>query len=151
MRRYYLLLLLLLFAGIAHAQSGPNDPCNSSATQKQTAFANITTATTTALVPVSNNTAIFICSVLVTMTATVAADTLLFEQGTGSSCAGTPTALTATYSSGILTAGATVLPWGSGSGTLFKTAASNGLCAVTTVGTGPSIAVTITFVQQNLT
>lgn len=126
------------------------DPCLSSGIAKSNAFANIATATTTALVPVSGATAVYVCSIMLTMTgSTVAADTLLFEQGTGSTCAGAPTAISATYSTGIE---ASVLPFWmglAGNGTILKAAASNGLCVVSTVATtAPAIAVTISYVQQ---
>jgi len=137
---------------IVSAQNSSNqpnalDPCQSPGVAKQSTFANISTATTTALVPVSGSTSVYVCGYTATMVATVAADTILFEQGTGATCAGSPTALTATFSSGIMTNGAAVLDYEMSS-TAFKTAAANGLCAVTTVGTGPAIAVTIEYVQQ---
>lgn len=126
------------------------DPCLSSGIAKKTAFANITTATTTALVAVNGSTAIYVCGYDFTMSgSTVAADTLLFEQGTGVACASVPVALSATYSTGIQ---ASVSPFGlsrSGPGTVFPVAAANGLCVVTTVATtAPAIGVTVTYVQQ---
>ena len=127
---------------------GTTDPCASSGTLKKHAFANITTATTTSLVAVSGSTTVYLCSVNYNMVATVAADTIYLEQGTGASCAGSPTAITATVSSGILTNGAVNYASATVPGTFVATAASNGLCAVTTVGTGPTIAVDVAYVQQ---
>jgi hypothetical protein len=129
-------------------QTNGADPCQSTAIVKQSAFANITTATTTALVTPSGSTVVYVCGFSLDMVATVAADTLYFEQGTGAACASGPTAISPTYSSGILTNGAVVIPYGNGGATIFKTATSNGLCAVSTVGTGPSIGVLVSYVQQ---
>lgn len=125
------------------------DPCQSSAIIKRSAFANITTATTTALVTPVAAQNVTVCGVTVDMVATVTADTILLEQGTGATCGGAPTALTPAFSSGVLTSGGTVVSFGHAGQMVFKTTAvNNGICAVTTVGTGPSIAVHITFVQQ---
>lgn len=124
------------------------DPCQASGVPKSHAFATITTATTTALVAVSGATQVFVCEVDFGITGTTTAGTILFEQGTGVACAASPVSLTATYTD----AGASItdifFSIGKGSATTFKTAASNGLCAVTTVGTAPSIPVDVTFVQQ---
>jgi len=122
------------------------DPC--AVGPKQSAFANITTATTTALVPVSSLTSVYVCGFSLDMVATVAADTLLFEQGAGATCVTSPTAISPTYSSGILTTGAVPIAYGNGGAAIMKTAPGNGLCAVSTVGTGPSIAVLVSYVQQ---
>jgi hypothetical protein len=126
---------------------GSTDPCLNPSVLKSSAFANISTATTTALVTVSGTKAVYVCGFVLNMVATVAADTLYFNYGTGAACAGSPTALTSTFSSGILTNGAVSLSSGA-AGTIFTAPASNGLCAVTTVGTGPAISVTVSYVQQ---
>lgn len=126
------------------------DPCQSSGVAKSSAFANITTATTTALVAVSGTTTVYVCGFTINMVATVAEDTVILEQGTGAACASSPVSLTPTYQSGILgaTANSTNIVYGGAGQTILKTAASNGLCAVTTVGTGPIIGILVTFVQQ---
>lgn len=121
------------------------DPCASSGIPKQSAFANITTATTTALVPVSNSASVFVCKIIFQLNSSTAS-TILFEQGTGVACAGTPAAKTATYTNGTVVSEA--IDIGGGSATAFTAGPGNGVCAVTTVGTGPTIPVTITFVQQ---
>ncbi len=126
---------------------GTTDPCQNSSIAKSSAFANITTATTTALVPVSGATVVYVCGLVLNMTGTTTPDTVIFQQGTGAACSGSPVALTSTFSSGVLTQGGTSVTYGSGS-TIFKTAASNGLCALTTIATTPTIAVQITYVQQ---
>jgi hypothetical protein len=123
----------------------PADPCGSAA--KQTAFANITTATTTALVPAptSAQARVYVCQIAAQLNSTTAS-TVLFEQGTGATCAGTPTTITATYTNSTLVS--EFLPLGQGNATWVSTAPGNGFCAVTTVGTSPTIPVTITYVVQ---
>lgn len=129
---------------------GATDPCQNPGLLKSSAFVNITTATTTALVAVSGTTAVYVCQITAELSNSTTASTILFEQGTGATCAGAPTALTATYANATTVATVSSVPIviGGGSAMAFKTAASNGLCAVTTVGTTPTIAVTVTFVQQ---
>ncbi len=127
---------------------GVTDPCQAAGTLKSHAFANITTATTTALVVPVAGAVVYICEVDFGITGTTTAGTILFEQGTGVACTTGPTALTATYTD----AGATITDIfthiGSGAATAFKTAAGGGVCALTTVGTAPSLPVDLTFVQQ---
>lgn len=123
------------------------DPCQSSAVAKQTAFANITTATTTALVPVSGTTNVYVCGAIFTSISATSPNTAIFEQGTGATCAGSPTSLVGTLSFPVGSGSNT--PWGFGGMTLFKTTAGgNGICLVSTVGATPSLNVTITYVQQ---
>jgi hypothetical protein len=124
------------------------DPCNANGVAKLHAFANITTATTTALVAVSGSTAVYVCEVDFELASTTTADTVLFEQGTGAACAGTPTSLTATYTNAATAIATFSKSLGSGASTNFKVAASNGLCAVSTVGTTPTISVDVEYVQQ---
>ena len=121
------------------------DPCQNPSAAKQSAFANITTATTTALVPVSGTKQVFVCEVVAQLNSTTAS-TVLFEQGTGTACAGTPTAKTPTFTNSTIVS--EVVDLGSGTGAAFTAAAGNGVCAVTTVGTSPTIPVFINFVQQ---
>jgi hypothetical protein len=124
------------------------DPCQAPGVPKSHAFATITTATTTALVAVSGATVVYVCEVDFGITGTTTAGTVLFEQGTGVACATSPVSLTATYTDAGSSIADIFTRIGSGSATAFKTAASNGLCAVTTVGTAPSIPVDVTYVQQ---
>jgi hypothetical protein len=127
--------------------SSSGDPCANPNIVKSSAFANITTATTTALVAVSGTTSVYVCYVIVELNSTVSASTVLFEQGTGAACAGAPTALTATYANSTTNLN-TVIPIGNGAATAIKTSAANGFCAVSTVGTTPTTPVTIIFVQM---
>lgn len=131
--------------GIVAIQPIVPDPCETSSTAKITAFANITTATTTSLVAPSGTTRVFVCEIVAQLNSTTAS-TILFEQGTGAACATAPAAMTATYTNSTLVSEA--IPLGAGNGTFLTTGPGGGFCAVTTVGTSPTIPVTITFVQQ---
>ena len=125
---------------------GTTDPCANSSVPKLSAFVNITTATTTAIVAVSGNTAVYVCGFMSDIASTTTASTLILEQGTGAACAGSPVSLTHTMTNGTLAD--TFKSYGGGGQTIFKTAAANGLCAVTTVGSTPTTGVTVTYVQQ---
>ena len=125
---------------------GTTDPCQDLSQQKQSAFQNITTATTTALVAPSGTTNIYVCSYMVSEFSTTTTDTAIFENGTGASCATSPTSLTNTFSNSTFTA---PVVWREGyGGTLFTSGASQGLCVLSTVGSTPIISVRITYVQQ---
>jgi hypothetical protein len=121
------------------------DPCQTSAIVKQHAFKNITTATTTAIVAPVAGKNIFICGIDVQLNSTTAS-TVLFENGTGAACVTAPAALTATYSNGTLVSEPIHL--GFGGATYLATGVAQGFCAVSTIGTGPTISVDVTFVQQ---
>lgn len=121
------------------------DPCQTSAITKQSVVINITTATTTSLVAISGNTQIFVCGFAITFGSTVTADTIQFEYGTGATCGTGTTVLTGAFNTNGLLTG--TISYG-GSATIFKTIAAQRLCAVSTVGTGPSIQGVLTFVQQ---
>ncbi len=127
---------------------GITDPCQATGALKSHAFATITTATTTALITPVAGTVVYVCEADLGITGTTTAGTIFFEQGTGVACVTGPTALTATYTD----AGATITDIfthiGSGGATAFRTATGGGVCAVTTVGTAPSIPVDITYVQN---
>lgn len=122
------------------------DPCQSSSIAKQSAVINITSATTTSLVAISGTTSIYVCGFAVSFGSTVSPDTIQFEYGTGATCGTGTTVLTgALNTSGLLTGSIT---YGGAGQTIFKTPAGQRLCAVSTVGTGPSIQGVLTFVQQ---
>lgn len=126
--------------------AGASDPCEDVSAIKLSAFANITTATTTALVAPSGTTNIYVCSYQVSSFSTTTTNTVILENGTGAACATSPTALTPTYSNSTFTA---PIIWHEGPGaTLFATGTSQGLCALTTVGSTPVISVKISYVQQ---
>jgi hypothetical protein len=131
--------------GAQQVQVTGADPCQSSSTKKLSSFANITTATTTGLVNASAGQSVYVCQIVAQLNSTTAS-TILFEQGTGVACATSPMALTATYSNGTLVSAPVIL--GGGSATSFSTSSGTGLCAVTTVGTSPTIPVTVTYFVQ---
>jgi hypothetical protein len=123
------------------------DPC--SYAQKSSAPITITTATTTQLVAVSGSTSIYVCGFSFSASNVVTtANTLYFEYGTSTNCTGT-TALTGTYGTGSVVAAApSFYSMGNGLGTVFKTTASQGLCAVTTIGATAAFEGVLTYVQQ---
>lgn len=123
------------------------DPC--SYALKKSAPIAIASATTTSLVAVSGATTVFVCGFSVTISEVVTtANTILFEYGTGAACS-TPTSLTGTYGSGGVTAGAPItVSYGNGFGTIFASAASAGICAVTAIGASGSFEGVLTYVQQ---
>ena len=123
------------------------DPC--SYAQKSSAPITITTATTTQLVAVSGSTSIYVCGFSFSASNVVTtANTLYFEYGTSTNCTGT-TALTGTYGTGSVVAAApSFYSMGNGLGTVFKTTASQGLCAVTTIGATAAFEGVLPYVQQ---
>lgn len=120
------------------------NPCANPAVVAQSAPIAITTATTTQLVAGVSGKQVFVCGFSLAMTGTILADSFQLEYGTGAGCT-SPTVLTGPLSSGILTAGATTFaaPFA-----LAPTAAGASLCAVTTVGTLPTIEGVVSYVQQ---
>lgn len=124
-----------------------SDPCTSAA--KSSVAISVATATTTSLVAVSGSTVAYVCGFAMTIApSATAADTALFEYGTSTTCT-SPTSLTGTFGNGDLTSAAPVAPvsYGDGLATVFKGAASAGICIVTT-GTAVSVQGVLTYVQQ---
>lgn len=122
------------------------DPCASPGAVKQSAFANITTSTTTSIIAPLNQTLIFVCQIVAQLNST-SSSTILFEIGSGASCGTGTTVKTATYQNSTIASEMVTL--GGGSASVFATPFSAyGVCAVTTAGTGPGIGVTISYVQQ---
>ncbi len=146
-KRLLILVASLFLSTVAFAAA---DPCASEQYVKQHAFANITTATTTQLIAppalqVGNN-VIFVCQVTVQLTSTTTANTVLFEQGTGAACS-SPTVLTATYTNPA--GNSALVTLGGAAANFFKTTTpGTGLCAVTTVGSTPTIAVDVSYFIQ---
>lgn len=124
------------------------DPCNSNVA-KSSAAINISSATTTALVPVSGSTAVYVCGFSMSISQVITtANTIKFEYGTGTACASGATSLTGTYGTGGITAGTPIVISQGGSGTVFSAPSANGLCAVTTIGASGSFEGVLTYVQQ---
>lgn len=123
------------------------DPCY--AGNKLSAAINVTSGTTTSLVPVSGSTIVYVCGFAITIApSAITAATALFEYGTGAACT-SPTVLTGTFGNGDLTSAAGVAPilFGNGGATIFKSAASSGIC-ILTAGNAVSVQGVLTYVQQ---
>jgi len=138
-----LICVLLLCSAPLFASA---DPCTSDQTVKLHALANITTATTTSLVAVPSNPAqqIYVCAITAQLFSTTTASTVKFVTGTGAACS-SPATVTATYTNA---AGATATVNLNGSANLLTVPAASGLCATSTVGSTPAIAVDVTYVLQ---
>lgn len=122
-----------------------NNPCFDPGTTQNSVIFNLATAATTQLIAPSGSTVIYVCGFSSTMVGTLAADTLLLETGTGATCGTGTSVKTGTYNSGILTAGAVSIAQNV---PLKPSAAGDGLCIITTVGTGPAINGTVSYVQK---
>lgn len=131
------------------AVDGAGDPCTSSKTSKSSAVINITTAATTALVALSGTTTIFVCDFTFSISqVATTANTLKFVRGTGAACGTGTNDLTGAFGTGGITAGIPLVVSATSSGTVFKTAAGEALCATTTIGASAAFAGVLTFVQQ---
>lgn len=126
------------------------DPCQSPNIAKSSVPINLTSAAgTTSLVAVSGATVVYVCGLSFTIApSATTADSILFEYGTGAACTG-PVALTGTFGSGDVTTAAPLVTvnYGGAGSTIFKSAASNGVCALT-AGTVINIQGVLTYVQQ---
>lgn len=127
---------------------GTSDPCQNPSLTKSSVAINIATATTTSLVAVSGTTVVYVCSLSLTISQVVTtANTFQLEYGTGASCT-SPTVLTGTFGAGGVTAGAPIYIWAGYGGTLAKSAAAAGVCALTAIGASGTFQGVLTFVQQ---
>ena len=124
------------------------DPCASGLAKSQ-AVINITTATTTSLVAVSGSTVVYVCGFSATISQVITTpNTIQFEYGTGAACTG-PVVMTGLYGGGGVTAGAPItVSYGGAGSTIFKTTASQGVCALTAIGATGSFQGVLTYVQQ---
>lgn len=123
-----------LTAGIN--STGPTAPvaCDSSVA------VNITSATTTTLVPLSGTTMIYVCQFTLEFVSGTT-PSFYFEYGFGTNCIAAPVALTGTFQS---TTSNNVIIAGSGYGFLFRGGVGNNLCLVSG-GTTPSIQGYVTY------
>lgn len=126
------------------------DLCQSNTIQKSTVFANITTATTTALVTPSGSTRVYVCGYTIGMTGTTTPNTVIFQQGTGAACAGSPTSISMTHrGAGTGASTLNIISVGyAGQSVLAPTPAGTGLCVLTTVATTPQIDIQVSVIQQ---
>lgn len=125
------------------------DPCQSPNVAKSSVPINITSTATTSLVAVSGATTVYVCGISLTISEVATTpNTILFEYGTGAACTG-PVALTGLYGAGGITAGDPIpVSYGGAGMTIFKSAASNGVCALTAIGGSGSFQGVLTYVQQ---
>lgn len=125
------------------------DPCQSPNIAKSSVPINITSTATTSLVAVSGATTVYVCGISLTISEVATTpNTILFEYGTGAACTG-PVALTGLYGAGGITAGDPIpVSYGGAGMTIFKSAASNGVCALTAIGGSGSFQGVLTYVQQ---
>ncbi len=125
------------------------DPCQSPNIAKSSVAINITSAATTSLVAVSGSTTVYVCGFSVTISEVITTpNTILFEYGTGAACT-SPTVLTGLYGGGGVTAGDPIpVSYGGAGMTIFKSAASAGICALTAIGGSGSFQGVMTYVQQ---
>lgn len=124
-----------------------NDYCANPGVRK-TGTINVTSATTTAIAPVSGTAAVYPCEGQITIaTSGTSADTAQFEFGTGTACASVTKTLTGSFGAGIVatTGGQSgiVQPLGR----LAPSAFGNGFCIVS-AGTTVNIQGYYTYVQQ---
>ncbi len=105
---------------------------------------NISTATTTALVAVSGSTSVYVCAYDISLHSGTN-PAFQFEYGSGTACATSPIALTGTFGGANASADQDFKN-GSGTGVLFGSIASNGLCLVST-GTTPNLQGVVTYAQ----
>lgn len=101
-----------------------------------TAAINISTATTTAVIPVSATNSIYVCNYMVQVISGTL-PSFKWEYGTGGTCGGATVVISGIFG-GIAGAIGEIYAHGSGTGTVFITANSNGLCIVSG-GTTPNI------------
>lgn len=129
-------------------QTTTNDPCNSGA-PKLSAPINITTATTTTLVPLVTGKTVYPCGMALEIS-TVASSTatVTFEYGTGASCGTGTNAVTGALSSSAA-AGSGPITFTQGGYTIWALPSANALCALST-GTASEFQIQgwLTYVQQ---
>lgn len=115
--------------------NGSSDPCSYGV--KHTVPVAITTATTTAIVPLATNAAISVCGLQLS----AVGGTAVWEYGTGAACT-SPTAIT-----GAQAAGSTQSVFPGGVSVLAATPVSNDLCVLSGSG-ATAVNGWITYVQQ---
>lgn len=132
----------LIVAAAPPVVPGSTDPCQDLSQQKQSFAVNVSSATTTAVVPVSGTTSVYVCGwSLQTVSGTT--PTIQFEFGAGTACATSPSVLTGTFTGAALQ----LFNSPSTDTTILKAPSGNGFCLITG-GTTPNVQGVITFVQQ---
>lgn len=145
MKKVLLGLLLLLFSGVAAAQS----VCLSNDPNKQQVAISITTATTTALVAPVAGQSVYVCGFTFTISQVVTTpNTLRFIQGTGATCGTGTVNVSGLYGDGGVTAAAPIVVIYSPVGAGIRTTAGNGLCVTTAIGATASFQGILSYIQQ---
>lgn len=99
---------------------------------RKTIAINVTSATTTVIVPVAGTASVYMCGGALTIASSAtSADTALLEYGTGSTCASVTKTLTGTLGAGIITAAAGTSGITIQLGPMAPSAFGNGMCIVT--------------------
>jgi hypothetical protein len=126
-----------------------SDPCQTSGSFKSSKSIQITTATTTQLIPLVAAQGIYVCGgYLAVGSSATSAATAQFEYGTGASCGTGTVTLTGLLGTQTATAGIDAQPVPlSGGVTNFSTPQGDALCIVT-AGTTVSVQGWISFIQQ---
>lgn len=142
-------LLLALLLPLPAQAADTQDPCTALPKSSVSISFTTTGANTTSLISLVTGKAVYVCSFSVSIpTSAGAAVSLQFEYGAGAACVTSPVALTGTFGSGFVGAGAPILyEYGDGSATIFQAIASNALCMVT-AGTTVNIQGVLTYVQN---
>lgn len=126
-----------------------SDPCASPYVTKSRTQNTITTATTTQLIPPVSGATVYLCGYTWTAIGTTAAETIQFTTGTGATCGTGTGQMTPVLTSGVVgTNPAFHQEVGFGGATVTTGNANAGVCVVSTVGTGPSITILTSYVQQ---
>lgn len=126
-----------------------NDPCQNLSNTKISVPVNITTVTTTQLVPLSGTTSIYICGGTLTISpSATTADSATLEYGTGTNCGTGTTALTGAFGAGDLTTTAPPIVVSlDSSGVVAAAPAGKALCLLSAGGT-VNIQGIISYIQQ---
>jgi hypothetical protein len=147
----FILAGVLLSASICFGQ-GTNlvrDPCGTPNATKQSAIVNITTATTTEIVPLSGTTNIFVCAISLSVSnVATTANTWKLVHGTGVACATGTTDLTGAFGGGSVVAAAPSIYAFGPNHPIVTVPAGNALCITTTIGATAFFRGVITYIQQ---
>jgi hypothetical protein len=126
-----------------------SDPCAIPASTKSSAVVNITTATTTQIVPLSGTTSIYICGGVLTLgPSSGTADTATIVYGTGANCATGLTALSGALGAGNNTSVASPIAVSLTSSGIFTSAPAGKALCLTSAGATVNIQGVISYVQQ---
>jgi hypothetical protein len=133
-----LLLAICLFSYARSAELSARSPATQAGSNQIAAFLNMTTATTTEIVPLTSGEVVYVTALNFLANGTT---TVKFVKGTGTNCGTGTTDLTPTYN---LTA-QTGMVYGSGVGVVMPVTAGNALCVVN--GSAVNLQVMVTYIK----